>query len=376
MHSVLEGVIKNFFHHWFDSKYSHEPYSLRRHLEDIDKRLVRIQPPSFIPAAPRSITTYANWRAKEFLAFIIFYSIPVFYDIMPNNLFSNLKKLVIFLEFLLSKKISKSKLNLHQDLIESFLKELSILYKPTIMLSGIHEMVHFIEITKQFGPVNLINCFVYEELNRKLINLVKGKDLIGEEFIKNFSTLQSLGTYLNNTSSLSETIEYAKSNFVIKTSNKKCLYRNSNTFKINHRFDVRQIENKISKISSFFNREININEAFNSILLNEIRYNSKTFSTKFSDCFIKTNDNRYGYIEFFFMENNEIYVFAKLLLHYEKFCVTNFEEIDPKMSLFSETNEGFFISNIKTVKKVFGTHMFSCKNFYIISSMEVSHLFF
>ena len=55
------------------------------------------------------------------------------------------------------------------------------------MLSGIH----FIEITKQFRPVNLINCFVYEKLNRKLINLVKGKDLIGEEFIKNFSTLQS-----------------------------------------------------------------------------------------------------------------------------------------------------------------------------------------
>lgn len=53
MHSVLEGVVKNFFKYWFDSKYSSEDFSLKDNIDEIDQRLLSIKPPSFVPTAPR-----------------------------------------------------------------------------------------------------------------------------------------------------------------------------------------------------------------------------------------------------------------------------------------------------------------------------------
>ena len=190
MHSILHGVIKTLFHFWFDQKYSSEQFSLRKNIQEIDKILVMIKPPSFFPCAPRSIQDYSNWRAKEFLLFIIYYSVPVFFQIMPDDLYNNLLKLVVFLEFILSRTIKFTSLNVLQTLIESYVSELSVLYKPSIMLSGTHELLHFIQITEDFGPVNFTNCFVYEELNRKVSSMLHGFDLIGEEFIKLYSTLQ------------------------------------------------------------------------------------------------------------------------------------------------------------------------------------------
>lgn len=81
MHSVLYGVIKNLFNYWFDFKCQ---FSLKKHKEKIDKRLLAIRPPMCINYAPRSIDDYKNWRAHEFLHFALFYSLVVFKDIMTD----------------------------------------------------------------------------------------------------------------------------------------------------------------------------------------------------------------------------------------------------------------------------------------------------
>ena len=70
MHSILEGVVKNFFKFWFSAEYrASESFSLRKFMIQIDQKLVIIKPPSFVPNAPRSIETWKQWRAHEYLAF-------------------------------------------------------------------------------------------------------------------------------------------------------------------------------------------------------------------------------------------------------------------------------------------------------------------
>ena len=79
------------------------------------------------------------------------------------------------------------------------------------MLSGVHELLHLVRCTENFGPLNGCCCFEFEELNRLLLKLIKGNDLIGEEFIKLYSFL----TVLNSFSSA--TITYSKfKQFIIK----------------------------------------------------------------------------------------------------------------------------------------------------------------
>ena len=76
-----------------------------------------------------------------------------------------------------------------------FVNELSELYSKSIMLSGAHELLHLTHCTLEFGPLNSINCFQYEELNRKLMRFLHGTDLIGEEIIKIFGTSQILSSF-------------------------------------------------------------------------------------------------------------------------------------------------------------------------------------
>jgi hypothetical protein len=47
------------------------------------------------------------------------------------------------------------------------------------MLSGTHELLHLVDCTTAFGPLNLINLFQFEELNRILVSFLHGFDLIG-----------------------------------------------------------------------------------------------------------------------------------------------------------------------------------------------------
>ena len=81
-----------------------------------------------------------------------------------------------------------------------------------------HELLHFVECTLDFGPVNNTSLFTYEQLNRIIVRSVKGKNLIGEEFIKLFSTAQCLSKLEPSSEKMKE---YLQNNSILKTSNRK-----------------------------------------------------------------------------------------------------------------------------------------------------------
>jgi hypothetical protein len=45
-----------------------------------------------------------------------------------------------------------------------------------------------------------MNCFPFEELNRKVVGLIHGRDLMGEEFIKIFNLIQGLSSKFSSIS--------------------------------------------------------------------------------------------------------------------------------------------------------------------------------
>ena len=70
---------------------------------------------------------------------------------MENDYFNNLLLLVISLESLLQRKIDRSNLNRLDSMLHLFVSQLETLYDEHIMLSGIHELLHLVEITKTIG---------------------------------------------------------------------------------------------------------------------------------------------------------------------------------------------------------------------------------
>lgn len=220
MHTVLEGVIKNFFKYWFDSAFTKSSFSLRKYMKEIDNRISLIKPPKFVPSTPRSIHSYTFWSAHEYLSFFMYYSLAVFKDIMSHERYENIKKLILFLETILSRKIKIERLKKVEKFLIEFVSELESLYTKSIMLSGVHELLHLTDCTFDFGPLNLTNCFQYEEMNRKLMRIIHGNDLIGEEIIKVYLGMQILSTYSNYSTNL-KLKKYIESRELFKTSNKK-----------------------------------------------------------------------------------------------------------------------------------------------------------
>ncbi|CAF1047396.1 unnamed protein product, partial [Brachionus calyciflorus] len=145
MHSISNGVIKLMFTYWFEKPGSNS-YSLSSSMELIDERIKSLKVPSFACNKIRSIFTWKLWKSNEYLNFVLISSLIIFY--------------------------------------EYFLRDLNILYDPLIMKSGIHELIHISDMIMDFGPTNASNCYPFEEINRKIVQLIKGQNLIGEEFIR------------------------------------------------------------------------------------------------------------------------------------------------------------------------------------------------
>lgn len=374
MHSVFHGVVKSLFHYWFELE---GEFSLKAHKEEINKRLLSIQPPSFVQTAPRSIDDWKNWRAHEFLHFILFYAFPVFYKLMDSKYLNHLKYLIIPLEVLSMRVIRRSDLKVVEELLFKFVLDVETLYSELILKSGMHELVHLADMTLDFGPLNITCLFQYEEINRKILRLVHGFDLIGEEFIKVFSISQRLRL-------ISEV--YIKEETVKNFLDKYCKIKTCNRKKISYS-GVSYIENnrvpysEISILNLIRDYDKTYNESEQAYVLQRITYNQLCF-TSFHPEFDKNRFGNYcvydkmsknqGFILKFIIANKKTYLVCRKLVTLNSFyCVKN---STLKSKLFvSSLSKDIFITEIQFVSHLFFFKL-TDKNF-LISTLNTNHLF-
>jgi hypothetical protein len=371
MHSVLEGVVKNFFKYWFDAQYAGENFTLIKHEAEINDRLFRIKPPSFVPYTPRSIDTWKQWRAHEYLNFIIYYSLPVLWKIMKNDQLNNLTKLVVFLEIILQKDIPSTDLATAQKIIQDFVFELPHIYSSSMLLSGVHELLHLVECTEQFGHLNSVNCFVFEELNRKVTSFIHGKDLIGEEFIKIFTTAQAFAVSAENVNVQTNIGQFIQEFSQFKTSNRKKQYRN-------RKIRINKIEVSTSpKLLALYRKFNNQNdlESLNitsRVTFNGVHYNSSKIETKRCDSCFKDENNNFGLIECFIIDEKKIFVVAKKIN--ELISPFHCHQMDAKASIkLCFLSNQLFIVEIQYIHKC--TLMQLDESELFVSTFSTSHLF-
>jgi len=377
MHSVLEGVVKSMFYRWFDQENSRMECSLRHHMQQIDKRILNIRPPKYVPTAPRSIYTWKTWRAHEYLSFIIYYSLPVFIDIMPDTThFEHLVKLVVFLEIILSREIKKSDLNYAEKIIFEFVKDFNKIYSESSMLSGVHELLHLVDCTKYFGPLNLINLFPYEELNRKCIGVIHGRDLIGEELIKMFRLIQCLASTVSTFERESKLIDFIKKQLMFKTSNRKRinLPNAKIVVKLLSKKEILDEPNILNTIHKKIHFQLEDIFVFTKIDVNGIIYTSSKFDTKYCDSCFYTTDGIFGNIEYFFNHNDKFYVIAKQINRLYNPFYWNEESPQQKASIsYCCVTNNIIVEEIINLKKCALIKI--DENKFFISTFNTSHLF-
>ena len=88
MHGTLLGVVKMLLQLWMNKSYSSEPWSVSHQLREIESRYMSMSPPACISRLPRSlIENFGHLKASELRTFLLFYSVPCLYGILPDLFF-------------------------------------------------------------------------------------------------------------------------------------------------------------------------------------------------------------------------------------------------------------------------------------------------
>jgi hypothetical protein len=232
-------------------------------LNELNKKLSEMKPPNFIQQAPRKLEDYKNWRSHEFMNFFLFYALPLFQNIMDDTYFKHLILFITSLETLICKKIKRSVLSATDANLKIFVSQSETLYDKHFINSGLHELIHLVKCTLEIGPLNIICCFQFEELNRKVTRFIKGQDLVGDEFIKSWTVSKNLALHISKMYSEDDDnkiIIFIKEHFALRSSNLKKKRNGFNVLKMGQdsKLEDNKLELAIEKIGSLL--KINIGQ--------------------------------------------------------------------------------------------------------------------
>lgn len=191
MHSVLLGVVKQFLLLWTNKK--REDFSLNADLDEIDKILLKIKPPSDTHVIPRSIKLHAkHFKASELYYWLLFYSIPILKKFLPEAHFNHWTTLVAAIYILLQRKIQKLDIDKAESLLKDFVRKIESLYDIKQLTYNVHQLLHLAECTRRWGPLWANSAFVFESTNGYIASLVHGTKNLGAEIVKNLNIVTGL----------------------------------------------------------------------------------------------------------------------------------------------------------------------------------------
>lgn len=192
MHTVLLGVCRGLLNLWFDSQHHSEPWYIGGMQKEVDSRLASIKPPSSITRTPRSTTERKTWKAHEFRAWLLHYSLPVLQGILPDVYFQHYLLLVHAMYLLLQSSISPEEIDNAEKVLNHFVYLLPVLYSERYMSANIHDLLHLPQCVRDAGPLHVFSCFSFESTNHALVRLIHGTQAVPQQVARGIAHLQCI----------------------------------------------------------------------------------------------------------------------------------------------------------------------------------------
>lgn len=172
MHAVLLGIVRKLISLWFDTRNFREKYYIRKHIDEINRRIQRMHLPSEIQRRPRSLVERNNWKANELRSWLLIYSVGALFKLLPIEYLNNYMRLVAAISIYLQNNISETDLTNGREYIKMFLIEFEQLYGKQNMLYNFHTISHLPDCVANLGPIWSFSNFPFENNNGKLVSYV------------------------------------------------------------------------------------------------------------------------------------------------------------------------------------------------------------
>lgn len=192
MHTVCLGVTSLMLKLWTSKEYKQKPWYIGMHVEELDKKLQQMTPPSCVGRLPNTLTEPGKWKASEYKMFLLFYAAPLLNEVLPDNYFNHLVCLVQAMHVLLSDSISRQSLSTAKDLLVTFTAQFSVLYDDSFLTMNVHSLLHLCNKVEDLGPLWAQSAFFYEDLNKDLRNLFHGTQNVHSQILEAVSIHQNL----------------------------------------------------------------------------------------------------------------------------------------------------------------------------------------
>ncbi|XP_034944902.1 uncharacterized protein [Chelonus insularis] len=278
MHSVLLGVGKQFINLWFHKK---GVWNIKQFVSEIDDKLKDIHPPYFFNRMPRSLKYLPFYKASEFYNVVLFYSIPIFFQYLPDLYFQHWLLFVVAIFSLLEKPIYiDSELKRAEILLQLFVRDIKELYRDRQYTYNVHQLLHLTLCIERWGPLWSTSAFPFENVNGMLAKCVHGTKNLGQEMANNLKIAQGVQSLKITCASKNNTVD-----FFSNQSQKPELKDNINITECN---DYRLIEivktlNFNIDNTHFFARAIINNRAYSSTTYKKTQTNSYTVKINLND---------------------------------------------------------------------------------------------
>lgn len=181
MHCMMLGIVKMLLSLWFDKSYKSEHFNISDKINIVNERLMKIKPPNFIGRLPRPLTDLSHYKAAEYKTFMLYYSLPCLWGILPNDIFGHYLLLVQLAYTLLSNRITPEQLEQCNMMALQFCINLSAFYGPRYMTSNVHLLLHITDKVRDLGPLWANSCFYFEDYNGQLRSLFHGTQNIDSQ---------------------------------------------------------------------------------------------------------------------------------------------------------------------------------------------------
>ena len=199
MHTVTLGTVKMLLELWTYSAHKKEPWYVGNNLQEIDQRLLAIKPPNSITRTPRSISeNLKHWKASELRAWLLHYSLPCLYNILPEEYFQHFALLVEGIYLLNKSSVSSQDLATSRLILKNFCKLLPDLYAVRYQRINVHLLLHAADCVVNLGPLWAQSCYPFEDWNGTLTKLFHGTQHIHTQILAAVKFHQHLPAFIKS----------------------------------------------------------------------------------------------------------------------------------------------------------------------------------
>ena len=173
MHLVCLGVMRKLVSLWLAG-----PLKTRVGRYDVgtmNERLIQLKKytPVEFQRKPRPLSEYERWKATEFRMLLLYTGYAVLCDVLPEEVYHNYLLFSVGIHILVNPSTCAQYCEFSNKLLVSFVEHFGQLYGSDRISYNVHGLVHLSAEARQFGVLDNISAFPFENFLGKLKKLLR-----------------------------------------------------------------------------------------------------------------------------------------------------------------------------------------------------------